>query len=172
MRRLSLIATFAATDPLAAIVVLVAGLAGCAAVQSAPAASATGSERAATPAAPAWEQAPVPASAATRLDFADARQLLTRTGFAPDRATIEGWVGRTRENAVDALLAAQRTTPVIAPPAWTSDPENLLHGRRPRDLTADERKALQRDRRARGRSSSPNGGSPRCARPIHRLSSG
>jgi uncharacterized protein (DUF1800 family) len=102
---------------------------------------------AASHAGPASAQAvrtqPSAAAAGRVLDFDDARFLLTRTGFAPSRTEIEGCVGRTRAQAVDALLAGARTSPVVAPPGWTSDPETLLRGRRPRDLTSDERKALQ-----------------------------
>lgn len=93
--------------------------------------------------------ASVPASVSRRLDFDDARHLLTRAGFAPAAFEIERYVGRTRETAVDALLASTRTAPTTSPPPWTEKPGNLLRGRRARNLTADEREALQRERRQR-----------------------
>jgi uncharacterized protein (DUF1800 family) len=88
------------------------------------------------------------ASASATLDFDDARHLLARTGFAPTAAEVQTFVGRTREEAVDALLAATRTTPTLSPPSWTAvsaAPEAL-----PRPgMTADERKAQRLHQRSR-----------------------
>ena len=90
----------------------------------------------------------VHAAATQRLDFDDARHLLVRTGFTPTVAEVRALEGRTRERAVDALLAQMRAEPTILPPAWTTGamaPEDIPHP----GMSADERKALgmrERDR--------------------------
>jgi len=87
-------------------------------------------------------------AAPQRLDFDDARHLLVRTGFAPTVAEVRALEGRTREAAVDALLAQTRAEPVVPPPAWTTAatlPEDLPHP----GMTAEERKTLRQRERAR-----------------------
>jgi uncharacterized protein (DUF1800 family) len=68
-------------------------------------------------------RAPSGASAATAaeqdiLDIDDARFFLTRVGFAPDSGEVAQYVGLTREQAVDKVLAATRTEAVTPLPAW------------------------------------------------------
>ena len=58
-----------------------------------------------------------------RLDEADARHLLTRTGFTPSPAELRAWVGQTPAEAVDRLLAdAQQARLLQEPPAFTREP--------------------------------------------------
>ncbi len=75
------------------------------------------------------------------LDLAAARHLLTRAGFSPTAAEARALEGRTREDAVDALLAGTRSVSVRPPPAWVAehDPDE-----RPlAELTVAERKDLR-----------------------------
>ncbi len=93
--------------------------------------------------------ATAPASAAsvedqTLLDADDARFFLTRTGFAPDAAEVANYVGLTREQAVERVLAASRTDAITPLPAWTSEP---IPTRAERSAwTPDERRDEQRTR--------------------------
>lgn len=59
---------------------------------------------------------------ATLLDADDARYFLTRTGFAPDSQAIGTYVGLSRAQAVDKLLATARVAPVTPMPAWVVEP--------------------------------------------------
>jgi len=52
------------------------------------------------------------------LELDDARFFLTRTGFAPNHPELAQYVGLTREQAVDTLLATARTETVVPPPDW------------------------------------------------------
>ena len=82
------------------------------------------------------------AETAARLDVDDARHLLVRTGFGPTLAEVQALVGRSREEAVDAILAGARSTPSVVPPAWTATlpgPDERPHP----GMTAEERKALR-----------------------------
>lgn len=54
-------------------------------------------------------------SAAGPMGVADARHLLTRTGFAPSAAELRQWAGLARAEAVDRLLDGVRTEPVSRP---------------------------------------------------------
>lgn len=87
-------------------------------------------------------------AAGTPLDFDDARHLLVRTGFGPTLAEVQALVGRSRADAVDAILGGARSTPSLPPPGWTGTlpaPDE----RPRRGMTADERKALRaREREA------------------------
>ncbi|MGI4861337.1 MAG: DUF1800 domain-containing protein [Janthinobacterium lividum] len=77
----------------------------------------------------------------------DARFLLTRTGFAPDREEVANEIGLTRAQAVDRLLAAGRTTAFTPMPDWALTP---LPARQPgQHATPDERRAEQRLRSQR-----------------------
>ncbi|OAJ54088.1 hypothetical protein A6V36_28035 [Paraburkholderia ginsengiterrae] len=58
----------------------------------------------------------------TILDADDARFFLTRVGFAPDSAELAQYVGLTREQAVDRVLAAARTEAVTPLPDWVLEP--------------------------------------------------
>ena len=86
------------------------------------------------------------ADGGTRLSFDDARHLLVRTGFGPTPTDVKAFEGRTRAEAVDALLAGARTTPTLPPPTFaqtSTPPDERPHPR----MTQDERKALrQRER--------------------------
>jgi uncharacterized protein (DUF1800 family) len=58
-----------------------------------------------------------------RLDEADARHLLSRTGFTPSPAELRPWVGQTPAQAVDRLLAnVQQARLLVEPPAFTREP--------------------------------------------------
>jgi uncharacterized protein (DUF1800 family) len=61
-------------------------------------------------------------SAETLLDGDDARFFLTRVGFAPDNAEVAQYVGLTREQAVDRVLAGARTEASTPVPAWVLEP--------------------------------------------------
>jgi uncharacterized protein (DUF1800 family) len=60
--------------------------------------------------------------AATFLDINDARFFLTRVGFAPDAGELAQYVGLTREQAVDKVLAGARTQAVTPLPTWAIEP--------------------------------------------------
>jgi uncharacterized protein (DUF1800 family) len=81
-------------------------------------------------------------SAEALLDADDARFFLTRVGFAPDNAEVAQYVGLTREQAVDKVLATARTESFTPMPAWVLEPIP----------TRDERKLWTQDQRqAEGR---------------------
>lgn len=56
------------------------------------------------------------------LDADAARFFLTRVGFAPDSAELAQYVGLTREQAVDKVLASTRTEAVTPLPDWVLEP--------------------------------------------------
>ncbi|MFL9898355.1 DUF1800 domain-containing protein [Paraburkholderia fungorum] len=56
------------------------------------------------------------------LDADDARFFLTRVGFAPDSGELAQYVGLTREQAVDKVLATARTEAVTPLPDWVLEP--------------------------------------------------
>ncbi|WP_133648885.1 DUF1800 domain-containing protein [Paraburkholderia flava] len=80
----------------------------------------------------------------TLLDADDARFFLTRVGFAPDATEVANYVGLTREQAVDRVLADTRTDAITPLPAWASEP---IPTRAERNAwTSDERRDEQRTR--------------------------
>ncbi|WP_144113783.1 DUF1800 family protein [Paraburkholderia sp. BCC1886] len=81
------------------------------------------------------------------LDPEDARFFLTRTGFAPDNAELAQYIGLTREQAVDRILANTRTEAVTPLPEWASEPIPTRDTRR--GWSVDERHAEQRLRTQR-----------------------
>lgn len=87
------------------------------------------------------------ASASPLLDDDDVRYLLTRTGFAPDAKAIEPFVGLSRQEAVDRLLAGARTTPVTAMPAWVDEPIPTRAQEHALDADARRAEGLERGRR-------------------------
>jgi uncharacterized protein (DUF1800 family) len=87
---------------------------------------------------------------AAPLDEDDARYFLTRVGFAPDADELAPYVGLTRAQAVDRVLAqaaqaaqaTQASTANAAPlPAWIDEP--LPTRAQQRAFTPDERRAEQ-----------------------------
>ncbi|SOE72456.1 Uncharacterized conserved protein, DUF1800 family [Burkholderia sp. OK233] len=56
------------------------------------------------------------------LDADDARFFLTRVGFAPNSGEVAQYVGLTREQAVDKVLATVRTEAVTPLPDWVLEP--------------------------------------------------
>ncbi|HYH41353.1 MAG TPA: DUF1800 domain-containing protein [Burkholderiales bacterium] len=96
-------------------------------------------------AAAAWSAA---AGAAAPLGAEDARHLLNRTSFAASPAEIDAYARLTREQAAAKLLTAGRAVPVTPPPAWTAEPFHWV--RLNRQMSAEERMALQRERREKG----------------------
>ncbi|MGN6580526.1 MAG: DUF1800 domain-containing protein [Bordetella sp.] len=83
------------------------------------------------------------------LDVADARFLLDRTGFAPDPRETAQYVGLTRAQAVDRLLATTRKVAVTPLPAWFDEP--IPTPRERKAWTPDEKKAAQMTRNRRYR---------------------
>jgi uncharacterized protein (DUF1800 family) len=81
------------------------------------------------------------------LDATDARFLLTRTGFEATAAEVAPFVGMTREQAVDALLAGARNEASTQPPAWVMEPIPSVDVRRA--WTQDERRDDQREQSRR-----------------------
>jgi uncharacterized protein (DUF1800 family) len=87
---------------------------------------------------------PVDDSAAVLLDDDDARFFLARVGFAPDNAEVAQYVGLTREQAVDKVLATARTEAFTPMPAWVLEPIPTREERKV--WTQDQRQAEQRTR--------------------------
>ncbi|MCC8391380.1 DUF1800 domain-containing protein [Paraburkholderia sp. MMS20-SJTR3] len=56
------------------------------------------------------------------LDLDDARFFLTRIGFAPGHAELAHYVGLTRAQAVDEVLASTRAQAVSSAPDWLAEP--------------------------------------------------
>ncbi|RDU99407.1 DUF1800 domain-containing protein [Trinickia dinghuensis] len=83
----------------------------------------------------------------TLLDSDDARYFLTRSGFAPDERTLASYVGLSREQAVDKLLATARTTPVTPMPAWVDEPIPTRAEERALDPQARRAEGAERGRR-------------------------
>jgi uncharacterized protein (DUF1800 family) len=81
------------------------------------------------------------------LDATDARFLLTRTGFAANASELTPYIGKTREEAVDALLAGARTEAATPPPAWVTEPIPSADVRRA--WTQDQRRDDQREQSRR-----------------------
>ncbi|HLX29010.1 MAG TPA: DUF1800 domain-containing protein [Casimicrobiaceae bacterium] len=86
------------------------------------------------------------ADGGARLSFDDARHLLARTGFGPTPAEVHALEGRTRAEAVDALLAGAPTTPTLAPPTFTLTSTPSDERAHP-GMSQDERKALRQHER-------------------------
>ncbi|CAE6825339.1 hypothetical protein R69749_03739 [Paraburkholderia domus] len=92
-------------------------------------------------------RAPSAASAASPaeqdiLDADDARFFLTRVGFAPDSGEVAQYVGLTREQAVDKVLATARTESVTPLPEWVLEPIPTREIRK--TWTDDQRRDEQR----------------------------
>ena len=83
----------------------------------------------------------------TLLDADDARFFLTRVGFEPDRAETAQYVGLTRQQAVDKVLASARTEALTPSPDWVSEPIPTRDARKA--WTADQRRDEQRLRAQR-----------------------
>lgn len=101
----------------------------------------------------AWRQAHETTVAAvndpaqTFLDADDARLFLTRVGFAPDNTEVAQYVGLTRGQAVDKVMAATHTEAVTPMPAWVLEPIPTRDERKA--WTVDQRQAEQRLRNQR-----------------------
>lgn len=76
------------------------------------------------------------------LDADDARLFLTRVGFAPDAAELAQYVGLTRVQAVDTVLASARTEAVTPLPDWVLEPIPTRETRKA--WTDDQRREAQR----------------------------
>ena len=87
------------------------------------------------------------ASPSPLLDEDDARYLLTRTGFAPDAQALEPYVGLSRQQAVDRLLATARTAPATPMPAWVGEPIPTRAQEHALDADARRAEAAERGRR-------------------------
>ncbi|MGF6569299.1 uncharacterized protein (DUF1800 family) [Paraburkholderia sp. GAS333] len=87
------------------------------------------------------------ASEQTILDADDARFFLTRIGFEPDRTEAAQYVGLTRQQAVDKVLATARTEAVTPSPDWVFEPIPTREARQ--TWTVDQRRDEQSLRRQR-----------------------
>jgi uncharacterized protein (DUF1800 family) len=76
------------------------------------------------------------------LDADDARFFLTRVGFAPDSAELAQYVGLTRAQAVDKVLASTRTEALTPLPDWVLEPIPTRETRKA--WTDDRRREAQR----------------------------
>lgn len=85
---------------------------------------------------------------AAGMGYDDARHLLSRTGFAPREEEVQAYARLTRAQAVDKLLAETRTTAQTPAPDWVNEP--FVPRRKFKDLSAEEKKALQRQQFQRG----------------------
>ncbi|WP_408967957.1 DUF1800 family protein [Paraburkholderia sp. BL6669N2] len=81
------------------------------------------------------------------LDADDARFFLTRVGFAPDSAELAQYVGLTRAQAVDKVLASVRTEAVTPLPDWVLEPVPTRETKKA--WTDDQRREEQRLRAQR-----------------------
>ncbi|WP_116141204.1 DUF1800 family protein [Paraburkholderia sp. BL27I4N3] len=81
------------------------------------------------------------------LDADDARFFLTRVGFAPDSAELAQYVGLTRAQAVDKVLASARTEAVTPLPDWVLEPVPTRETKKA--WTDDQRREEQRLRAQR-----------------------
>ncbi|MFM0054577.1 DUF1800 domain-containing protein [Paraburkholderia phytofirmans] len=81
------------------------------------------------------------------LDADDARFFLTRVGFAPDSAELAQYVGLTRAQAVDKVLASARTEAVTPLPDWVLEP--IPTRKTKKAWTDDQRREEQRLRAQR-----------------------
>ena len=83
-----------------------------------------------------------------QLGFDDARHLLYRTSFTATAADLDRYSKLTRDDAIERLLTGVRSAALTPPPAWVGEPFQSL--RRFRMANAEERQALQRQRRREG----------------------
>jgi len=113
------------------------------------ASTATRATPAPRPAAHAGTPAGAEAPGNKVLTSADARFLLDRTGFAPDPRETAQYVGLTRAQAVDRLLATTREVAVTPLPAWFDEPLPTPQERKA--WTPEDRKAAQMTRNERYR---------------------
>jgi uncharacterized protein (DUF1800 family) len=87
-------------------------------------------------------------AAPARLDAAQARHLLVRTGFAPTQAEVDRLAGQDARAAVDAIVAAaQAARPLHEPPAFTAAPPPVPYGRLG---TQEERQAARQQQLREG----------------------
>jgi uncharacterized protein (DUF1800 family) len=99
------------------------------------------------PAAHGGAHAGIEAPGGKVLNAADARFLLDRTGYAPDPRETAQYVGLTRAQAVDRLLATTREVAVTPLPAWFDEPIPTPQERRA--WTPEDRKAARITRNRR-----------------------
>jgi uncharacterized protein (DUF1800 family) len=85
---------------------------------------------------------------AAGMGYDDARQLLSRTGFAPTEAEVRSFARLSRSQAVDRILADTDATATTRPPAWVDEPPVRLRGLK--NLPDEEKKALLRQQIQRG----------------------
>jgi len=80
------------------------------------------------------------------LSAADARHLLSRTGFDASPEAQLAFSGVTRSEAIDTLMQGFRTEPHLAMPRWTQAPAPQFWAKR--DLTVEARRRFDRTRDA------------------------
>jgi len=78
----------------------------------------------------------------------EARQLLTRSGFAPTEPEVGLYASLSRQNAVDRLLRSVRSTPATPAPGWVN--EAIERPGRAGEMSVEERKAFQQRLAQRG----------------------
>ncbi|MFM0336571.1 DUF1800 domain-containing protein [Paraburkholderia fungorum] len=76
------------------------------------------------------------------LDADEARFFLTRVGLAPDHAEVAQYIGSTRQQAVDTVLATTRTEAVTPLPDWVLEPVPTREASKA--WTVDQRRDEQR----------------------------
>ena len=87
-------------------------------------------------------------AASPNMGFDDARHLLYRTSFAATPTDLDLYSKLTRADAIERVLSGARNEALTPPPAWAGEPFQSL--RRFRMASAEERQALQRQRRREG----------------------
>ncbi len=78
------------------------------------------------------------------LSNADARHLISRTGFGVSANQLKALRGLSRAQAIDFIIQGFRSTPELPMPAWTDEPAPLFWTRQ--DLSPEERRRFDRER--------------------------
>ena len=81
------------------------------------------------------------ASTLEPLSLPDARHLLTRTGIGASPTEIENFIGLTRRQAVEKIIAGLQTEPQSQPPEWTKK-ASPYHWRTP-ELSSKEKQKFR-----------------------------
>jgi uncharacterized protein (DUF1800 family) len=88
---------------------------------------------------------PLPGRATSKMDFDEARHLLSRTSFGATPFEIQAFAGQDYAGAVDRLLASVRRDAITPAPAWINEGPAEL--RRQQQAAQAERKAAADDKK-------------------------